>query len=68
MRIVIDGFAKYDGVSLNDAIRQGPKLQRELFDVLLRFKRNPVVIACDISKMYLWIEIVPEDRLFHRFL
>ena len=53
VRIVFDGSAKCDGVSLNDAIHQGPKLQRELFDVLLRFRRSPVAIACDISEMYL---------------
>ena len=68
VRIVFDGSAKCDGVSLNDAIHQGPKLQRELFDVLLRFRRSPVAIACDISEMYLRIEIAPEDRPFHRFL
>ena len=68
VRIVFDGSGKCDGVSLNDAILQGPKLQRELFDVLLRFRRNPVAITCDISEMYLRIEIASEDRPFHRFL
>ena len=53
VRIVFYGSANCDGVSLNDAIHQGPKLQRELFDALLRFRRNPVVIACDISEMHL---------------
>ena len=57
-----------DGVSVNDAIHQGPKLQRELFDVLLRFRRNPLEIACDISEVYLQIEIAPKDRPLHRFL
>ena len=64
VRIVFNG----SGVSLNDAIHQKQNLQRELYDVLLRFRRNPVAIACDISEMYLRIEIVPEDRPFHRFL
>ena len=68
VRIVFDGSAKCGAVSLNDAIYQGPKLQHELFDVLLRFRRNPVAIACDISEMYLRIEVAPEDRPFHRFL
>ena len=35
-RIVFDASAKF-GVSLNDAVHLGPKLQRELADVLLRF-------------------------------
>ena len=68
VRIVFNGSPKCDAVSLNDTIHQGPKLQRELFDVLFRLRRNPVAIACDISEMYLRIEIAPEDRSFHRFL
>ena len=39
-RIVFDASAKFEGVSLNDAIYQGPKLQRELTDVLLRFPKK----------------------------
>ena len=35
VRIVFDESAKCDGVRLNDAIHQGPKLKRELSDVLL---------------------------------
>ena len=67
-RIVFDASARYQGVSLNDVICQGPKLQRDLFHVLLRFRKNPVALACDIAEMYLRIEIAPEDRPFHRFL
>ena len=33
--MVFDASAKCNGVSLNDMIHQGPKLQNELFDVLL---------------------------------
>ena len=36
-RIVFDASAKFGGISLNDVIYQGPKLQRDLNDVLLRF-------------------------------
>ena len=67
-RVVFDASAKHNGVSLNDMIHQGPKLQRELIDVLLRFRRYPVAIVCDIAEMYLRIEICPEDRSYHRFL
>ncbi len=67
-RIVFDASATFDGVSLNDTIHQGPKLQRELFDVLLRFRRYPVALVCDIAEMYLRIGIPPKDRLYHRFL
>ena len=49
VRIVFDSSAKMDGVSLNDVIYAGPKLQQELFDVLIRFPRNPVALACDVA-------------------
>ena len=65
--MVFDTSAKCNGVSLNDMIHQGPKLQNELFDVLLRFQRYPIAVVCDIAKMYLRIELSPEDRSFHRF-
>ena len=58
--IVFDASAKFKGVSLNDAIYQGPKLQRESTDVLLRFRKNPVALTCDISEMYLRIEVTPK--------
>ena len=67
-RIVFDASGRYQGVSLNDVICQGPKLQRDLFHVLLRFRKHPVALVCEIAEMYLRIEIPPEDRPFHRFL
>ena len=62
VRIVFDGAAKCDGISLNDMIHAGPKLQQDLFNVLVRFRRNPVGVACDIKEMYLQIEIKEQDR------
>lgn len=43
--IVFDCSTKKDGVSLNDAIDTGHKLQKDLFDVLIRFRRNTIVLA-----------------------
>ncbi|XP_064650007.1 uncharacterized protein LOC135501694 [Lineus longissimus] len=68
VRIVFDASAKTNGTSLNDNICQGPKLQRNLVDVLQRLRRNPVALVCDISQMYLQIGLAPEDRPYHRFL
>ena len=67
-RVVFDASAKCNSVSLNDAIHQGPKLQRDLFDVLLRFRRFPVALICDIAEMYLRIGMAPSSRPLHRFL
>ena len=44
------------------------KLQRELFDVLLRLRRLPIAIVCDIEMMYLRIGIADCDKPYHRFL
>ena len=67
-RIVFDASAKCNGVSLNNVIHQGPKLQQDLFDVLLRFRRYQVAVVCDIEEMYLRIGIGTEDKPYHRFL
>ena len=45
---VSDASAKCEGISLNDVIQQGPKLQRELFSVLLRFHKQAIALVCDI--------------------
>ncbi|XP_053406667.1 uncharacterized protein LOC123558187 [Mercenaria mercenaria] len=68
VRIVFDASAKYQNVCLNDVVYAGPKLQNELFDVLLRFRKKPVAIVCDIAEMYLRVGILETDRRFHRFL
>ena len=68
VRIVFDCSAKMDGVSLNDVIYAGPKLQQELFDVLIRFRRNPIALACDVKEMYLQVEIKEKDRPMFRIL
>ena len=65
-RIVFDASAKFGGISLNDVIYQGPKLQRDLNDVLLRFGRHPVALICDIAEMYLRIKVATKDRSCQR--
>ena len=67
-RIVLDASAKFHGTSLNDEIYPGPNLQNSLLDVLLRFRRFPFAVACDVSEIYLQIRIPPEDRIKFRFL
>ena len=68
VRVVFDAAAKYNGKSLNDGILPGPNLQRELVDVLIRFRRAPVALSADISEMLLQVGISSNDRLYHRFL
>ena len=68
IRMVFDAAAKSDGKSFNDAVRAGPKLQRELTDVLTRFRRAPIALSGDISEMFLQVGLSEEDRQYHRFL
>ena len=53
---------------MNDAVLPGPKLQRELVDVLYRFRRAPVALSGDISQMFLQVGLREQDRPYHRFL
>ena len=60
-RIIFDASAAQDGTSLNNFIYQGPKLQRDLLNVLLRFRRYQTAIVGDISEMNLQVKIKEED-------
>ncbi|XP_047123010.2 uncharacterized protein LOC105849104 [Hydra vulgaris] len=68
VRIVFDGSAKFNGKSINDVIYQGPKLQQDLVTVLLRFRKYPVALACDIAEMYLKIGIHKDDQRYQQIL
>ena len=68
VRVVFDAAMKCEGKSLNDVIRPGPKLQREVVDVLTRFRRAPIALTADISEMFLQVGLWDEDRPYHMFL
>jgi hypothetical protein len=34
--------------------------------VLIRFRRNPIALVCDIKEMYLQVEIKENDRAMRR--
>ena len=48
--IVFHASTKFKGVSLNYIVLQGPKLQNDLFAVVLRLRREPVAVMRDIKK------------------
>ncbi|UYV67785.1 hypothetical protein LAZ67_5002051 [Cordylochernes scorpioides] len=69
LRVVFDASAKTDsGLSLNDALIPGPKIQQDLFYIILRFRIHPVAINADIAKMYRKIRISQEDSEFQRIV
>ena len=65
---VFDTSAKSStGVSFNDTLMVGPTVH-PLIDVLMRFRQHRIALTADISKMYRAIEMVTNDRDFHRFV
>lgn len=63
---MFDASAKYKGLSLNDVLHQGPKLQIDLVNVLATFRRSPIALVRDIAEMYLQVYLQPSDRPVHR--
>ena len=68
IRIVFDAAATFNGISLNDTIHSGPKLQNDIIDLLIRFRMRAIAITMDLQEMYLQIQLDIQDRPFHAFL
>lgn len=68
VRIVFDASSSTEFGSLNDHLLIGPKLQLDIKNVLLNFRRYPIVIASDICQMFLQILIHKEDIPYQHFL
>lgn len=68
-RVVFDGSCKTtEKISLNDIQFTGPKLQRDLSETLIRFRRHKYAVSADIVKMYRQIEIAPEQWDLQRII
>jgi hypothetical protein len=60
LRVVFSGSEKSgNGVSLNNILMIGPKVQDDLFDVVQRFQLQRIVMSAIIAKMYrqVWVNI-----------
>ncbi|ERL87294.1 hypothetical protein D910_04689, partial [Dendroctonus ponderosae] len=69
LRVVFDGSVKSSsGISLNDTLKVGPKLQDDLMDLLLNFRTHKVAFTADIEKMYRCVMLNKPDRELHRIL
>ncbi|XP_054260682.1 uncharacterized protein LOC128985314 [Macrosteles quadrilineatus] len=65
IRVVFDGSAKTtNGISLNDILMPGPKLQNDISDVLLYFRCHKIVFTCDIRQMYRQILVSDKDKSY----
>lgn len=57
-RVVFDASCPTKlGISLNDAQFVGPKLQRNLYETFMRFRRHKIAISADIKSMFLQVRI-----------
>ncbi|XP_076301867.1 uncharacterized protein LOC143219991 [Lasioglossum baleicum] len=69
LRVVFNGSkTSSTGTSLNANLSAGPKLQLDLMDVLLRWRRHRVAFIADIEKMYRQIKVHRDDWDFQRIL
>lgn len=68
LRVVFDCAARTPKGSLNDTLLQGPDLINGLNGILLRFRKNPVAVTCDIKSMFHRFRVPEEDRDYLRFL
>ena len=70
VRIVYDASSKATktGTSLNDCLHVGLSLNPLLFDILLRFRENRVVLMGDIEKAFVNVGVDKKDRDCLRFL
>nr|XP_023013508.1 uncharacterized protein LOC111503442 [Leptinotarsa decemlineata] len=63
LRVVFDGSCPTSsGWSLNDLQYVGPKVQNDIFDILIRFRLYKYVVSADVSKMYRQIWVHPDHR------
>jgi len=68
-RIVFNASARdRNGISLNDALLPGAKLQPDLAEVCLGFRKEPIALTGDISQMFLNINVKEEQRDWLRFI
>nr|XP_012153233.1 PREDICTED: uncharacterized protein LOC105664226 [Megachile rotundata] len=69
LRVVFDGSAATStGISLNDTLHVGPKIQDDLLYILLRFRNHQYVLTGDIEKMYRQFLVRPEGRKYQQIL
>ncbi|XP_008182367.1 uncharacterized protein LOC103309231 [Acyrthosiphon pisum] len=69
LRVVFDGSAKTSsGVSLNDTLMNGPKIQPDLLDIVVRFRTHKYAFSADITKMYRQVLVHEDHRDYQRVL
>lgn len=69
LRVVFNGSSRTNtGVSLNDLLYTGSKLQTDVFNILIWFRQFRYVFSTDVEKMYRQIKFHEDDWNFQRIL
>ncbi len=69
VRVVFDASSiTSNGLSLNDNMLNGPKLQGELTDTLLRTREFKFFVTSDLAKMFRQVWVNPRHRKFQSIL
>ncbi|XP_028157810.1 uncharacterized protein LOC114350993 isoform X2 [Ostrinia furnacalis] len=69
LRVVFDASAKdLNARSFNDTQLIGPKLQPDIFKILLNFRQHQIVVMADVRQMYRQILVSPDHREYQRIL
>ncbi|XP_037931348.1 uncharacterized protein LOC119666139 [Teleopsis dalmanni] len=69
VRVVFDASAKTtNGKSLNEILHTGPKLQLDIFQLLIKWRLWKYVMTADIEKMYRQVLVAEEDQPYQTIL
>ncbi|XP_065356265.1 uncharacterized protein LOC135950662 [Calliphora vicina] len=69
VRVVFDASSKTtNGKSLNDILQVGPKLQKDIFDIITKWRSWKYVISSDVEKMFRQIKIDTPDQEYQYVL
>ncbi|XP_046802095.1 uncharacterized protein LOC111677476 [Lucilia cuprina] len=69
LRVVFNGSCKTSsGLSLNDILHTGPKLQLEISDVITRWRQYRYVFSADIEKMFRQVMVDSRDWAYQQIL
>ncbi|GFW98255.1 integrase catalytic domain-containing protein [Trichonephila clavipes] len=69
LRVVFDASANStSGYSLNDILMVGPRVQRDVYTILLSFRTFQIAVCADLEKMFHQIRVSSEDTNWQRIL
>ncbi|XP_011860069.1 PREDICTED: uncharacterized protein LOC105557430 [Vollenhovia emeryi] len=67
LRVVFDASSKCTiGISLNQTLLCGPKLQQDLMAILIRFRIGSMALTADVKQMFRQVWIEPGQRDYQR--